>query len=119
MGGAGVQLITEFAGGIMQGASSLITEAANFVADIIASYLIGSSPPPVGPLSNIVEGGTNVIAAYVDGLKAGTAGVSDVAQSIVDAFGNVEGAMTLTQGRAALQAAGTDMKALESAVAEC
>jgi tape measure domain-containing protein len=116
MGGAGVQLITEFAGGIMQGASSLITEAANFVADIIASYLIGSSPPPVGPLSNIVEGGTNVIAAYVDGLKAGTAGVSDVAQSIVDAFGNVEGAMTLTQGRAALQAAGTDMKALESAV---
>jgi tape measure domain-containing protein len=115
MGGAGFTLISEFAGGIVSGASSLITEAANYVADIIASYLIGNSPPPVGPLSNIVEGGTAVIAAYVDGLKAGTSGVSDVAQSIVDAFGNVDGAMTLTQGRAALQAAGEDMKALADA----
>lgn len=115
MGGAGVQLISEFAGGIMSGGASLITEAANFIADIIASFLIGNSPPPVGPLSQIAQGGANVIAAYVEGMKGGTTEISDVAQSIVDAFGNVDGAMTLSAGRQALQAAGTDMKALAEA----
>lgn len=115
MGGAGTQLISEFAGGIISGADNLIVEAANYVADIIASYLIGNSPPPVGPLSAIATGGANVIAAYVDGLKSGTAGVADVAQSIVDAFGKVEGSMTLSAGRQALQDAAGDMKALQGA----
>lgn len=116
MGGAGFTLVQEFANGIIQGAASAVTEAANFVAEIIASFLIGNSPPPTGPLSAIAQGGTNVILAYVDGMRQGASGVTDVAQSIVDAFGNVEGAMTLSQGRAALQAAGQDMRALQEAV---
>lgn len=116
MGSAGLQLISEFAGGIISGAQSLITDAATYVADIIASFLIGQSPPPQGPLANITQGGAAVIQAYVDGMREGATGVSDVAMQIVDALGQVDGAMTFAQGRAALQEAANNIKELESAL---
>ncbi len=116
MFGAGVDLVTEFASGIIQGASDTITAAANFVADIIASYLIGNSPPPVGPLSQIVAGGQAVIEAYVEGMKGGLSGVTDIAQGVADAFGNVTKTMTLTEGESAFKAAAGDVKALQASL---
>jgi hypothetical protein len=114
MFGAGVNVVSEFAGGLLSGAGNLIVEAANFIADTIASYLIGQSPPPVGPLSEIANGGTALIEAYVDGMKQGLGGIGDIAVQVKDALGNVEIAMTLEQGRSALLAAGTNMQALEA-----
>lgn len=115
MFGAGVNVVSEYAAGLMEGASSLITEAANFIADTIASYLIGQSPPPVGPLSQIAQGGTALIEAYIDGMRAGASEIGDIAIGIQDAFGKINDTMTLAEGRAALAAAGTDMKALQAA----
>lgn len=116
MFGAGFNVVAEYASGLMQGAGSLIVEAANFIADTIASYLIGQSPPPVGPLSAIAEGGQALIEAYIDGMRAGAQEIGDVAIGIQDALGNINETMTLASGREAFAQAGTDVNALKSAL---
>lgn len=114
--GAGYDVISEFAQGIMQGAGSVIEQAANFVAEVIASYLIGNSPPPVGPLSDIAKGGTAVIEAYVEGMKGGLQGVVDVAQGVSDALGNVTRTMTLTQAQDMFKGAIDNIEALKAGI---
>ena len=116
MGSAGFQLVSEFASGMLSGAASLITDAATTVADIIASFLIGQSPPPQGPLSAITEGGTALMEAYVQGMMGGVQQVTDVAEEVADAFGNVSKSMTLAEGAAAFKAAAGDADALKAAL---
>jgi len=116
MGSAGFQLVSEFASGMLSGAASLITDAATAVADIISSFLIGQSPPPQGPLSAITEGGTALMEAYVQGMMGGVQQVTDVAEEVADAFGNVSKAMTLAEGAAAFKAAAGDADALKAAL---
>lgn len=88
MFGAGFTMIQSLASGIYEGASRLITEAVTFVADIIASFLVGNSPPPKGPLSRIDEGGYNVMEAFAGGVLDGAApvqrAVAEVATNFTD-----------------------------------
>ncbi len=67
MFGAGTNLVTELAGGIVDGAQGVLQGAIDTVASMIASFLIGNSPPPEGPLAQIRQGGANVIAAWGEG----------------------------------------------------
>jgi tape measure domain-containing protein len=83
MFGAGANLVAELAGGIIDAGSSLLTSAVNSVADIIAGFLIGQSPPPNGPLSEIGTGGANTIAAWGEGaLGAVDAAVNPVVAAV-------------------------------------
>lgn len=113
MFGAGTNVVTEFVSGLLSGAGNLIDQAANSIAQIIADYLIGSSPPPVGPLSAIATGGANVISAYVEGMKGGLSGITDVAQGVQDALGNVGKSLTLSAATAELKAASDNLTALK------
>jgi tape measure domain-containing protein len=70
MFGAGANLINEYASGILQGASGALTAVMETVSATIAAFLIGSSPPPEGPLAKIDEGGAATIRAWGDGAKA-------------------------------------------------
>jgi hypothetical protein len=45
--------------------------AAAYIAGIFADYLVGQSPPPEGPLSDIDEGGVRVADAWVEGMVEG------------------------------------------------
>lgn len=111
---AGVQLMQSYAEGIVQGASDLIEGAVNFVADLIASFLIGNSPPPSGPLSQIDQGGRNVALAWMGGLGEGFQGIDQILVGIADAFGNVGKQMSLGQVEASFSGAKgslTDLKA--------
>lgn len=67
MFGAGVNLIGELAGGIIDGAGQALTAAIDTVTSTIAAFLIGNSPPSDGPLAKIREGGANTIAAWGEG----------------------------------------------------
>lgn len=46
-------------------------QAANYIAGIFADYLVGQSPPPEGPLSDIDDGGVRVADAWVEGMVEG------------------------------------------------
>lgn len=83
MFGAGITLISELAGGILSGASSVLMAAVDTVASVIASFLIGNSPPAEGPLSRIKEGGANVIAAWGEGAAEAADGA---VRPVVDAI---------------------------------
>lgn len=56
-----------FANGIAVAANTLIFPAVIGIAKFIADLLVGQSPPPKGPLSQIDKGGANTMAAWLDG----------------------------------------------------
>jgi tape measure domain-containing protein len=116
MFGAGVNVVEQFAGGLLSGAGSAIQSAANFIAQTIADYLIGNSPPPVGPLKDIATGGAAVIQAWVDGMKTGVdaSGIQEIAQQVTDALGNVSKSLTLDDANAALKSVGDNLEGLAS-----
>lgn len=115
MFGAGYTVIGEYASGIVQGASELIQGAVNLVADMIASQLMGNSPPPQGPLSHIDQGGKNVALAWVGGFATGFEGIGAIAIPVVDAFGNVGKALTEVDARAEFTNARGNLTALKKA----
>lgn len=91
MVGAGENLIGSYASGIISGASSFLNNAIQTVADIIASFLIGNSPPPEGPLASIMEGGANTIKAWGEGASsAADAAVKPAASKIKDGLGELK-----------------------------
>ncbi len=51
-----------------------VREMAAFIAQSIADYLVGQSPPPKGPLSNIELGMKNTISAGIEGAEEGLLG---------------------------------------------
>lgn len=69
--GAGENVVGEFASGIMQGAGAALQTAVDFVANVIASFLVGQSPPPAGPLSTIDAAGTKLMETYGQGMQQG------------------------------------------------
>jgi hypothetical protein len=78
-GGLGQQLFEgaynsfkAFAQGISFAVNKLIFPVIIGVAEFIADFLIGFSPPKLGPLSKIDQGGANLMTAWLDGI----AGVS-------------------------------------------
>jgi phage-related protein len=66
------KIFGSFANAIIQVANKLIFPAIIWIAKGIADFLIGQSPPPMGPLSEIDKGGENLMLAWLDGI----AGVS-------------------------------------------
>lgn len=91
-----------FANAIIAVANKLIFPAVIAIAQFIADFLIGFSPPKEGPLSMIDQGGANIMLAWLDGI----AGVSldpvkQVAQEVSDALGNI-GKQSLAQVNARL-----------------
>jgi tape measure domain-containing protein len=69
--GAGENVVGEFAHGIMSGAGAALQTAVDFVANVIASFLVGNSPPPAGPLSGIDKAGTTLMETYGTGMQQG------------------------------------------------
>jgi len=41
------------------------------MSGIVADYMVGQSPPPEGPLSDVDEGGANITAAWLEGMEDG------------------------------------------------
>lgn len=64
----GANIIAALAQGLMFGAR-LVVEAVTIIAQTIANFLHGLSPPKKGPLSEIDVGGANIIAAWADGFN--------------------------------------------------
>lgn len=61
-------IIGSFATGLLTGGKYVVI-AVTKIAQIVADFLQGFSPPKEGPLSQIDEGGENVAKAWVDGFK--------------------------------------------------
>lgn len=61
-------IIGSFAAGLLNGGKYVVI-AVTKIAQIVADFLQGFSPPKEGPLSQIDKGGENVAKAWVDGFK--------------------------------------------------
>lgn len=83
----GARIILAFADGIVQGAIYVL-QAVSVIAQTIANFLVGFSPPKEGPLSEIDQGGTNVIDAWVEGLEAAASRAEATADSIAGRVAN-------------------------------
>jgi hypothetical protein len=78
-----------FAIGFEKAKAAIISVVAG-IAEAIADFLVGESPPPVGPLSRIDQGGFNVAMSWLDGFsKANLTPVNAVAQQVATLLGNV------------------------------
>lgn len=79
-----------FANGIISVANKLIFPAVIRIAQFIADFLIGFSPPKLGPLSVIDKGGENIMKAWLSGISGVSLDpVKDVAQQVSDALGAI------------------------------
>lgn len=88
----GARAFGALAQGILKAANDFIFPAVLFIAQTIADFLVGMSPPPKGPLSMIDKGGENTMLAWM----AGFTGVSldpveDVATQVNEALGSIAG----------------------------
>lgn len=70
LGKGGAAIIGAFAAGILKGGTQVL-KAVNKIATIVANFLVGFSPPKMGPLSQIDKGGENVIRAWAGGFISG------------------------------------------------
>lgn len=70
MAAGGGFIIGSFATGMLKGAKYVL-QAVNIIAQIVADFLEGFSPPKRGPLSNIDKGGENVAKAWAEGFIKG------------------------------------------------
>ena len=79
-----------FAAGVLQAANNYIFPAVITIAEFIADFLMGESPPPKGPLSTIDKGGANIMQAWLGGM-AGVSlePVTQVAQQVASMMGEV------------------------------
>lgn len=86
---AGAKLMGELASGIIYGAT-FVVRAVRMVAEAIAGFLVGQSPPPMGPLSTIDEGGANTMSAWLDGFAGQSLQpIQQVAANVTAAMGNI------------------------------
>lgn len=91
-----------FATGILAAANTMIFPAVIFIAETIASFLMGNSPPEQGPLSTIDQGAANLMQAWLEGFTGvSLTPVSDMAASINAQLGDI-GNLTNAQARAML-----------------
>lgn len=82
---AGMNLMLELSRGMFDALTGYVLPTVTAITEAIASFLIGASPPPVGPLSQIREGGEETVKQYVlgmiNGLKA--TDIAAIAQEIM------------------------------------
>lgn len=112
--GGAFAAMQSYAQGLIDAASTYVTQAINWVADLIASYLIGHSPPEAGPLSTIDQGGQALMEAYGEGMQAGLGPVQEAVAQVAAAFEAVDTSAALEEGRRGLEAARGSLEALES-----
>lgn len=95
-------LIAAMGNGMLQAYNAVVAPVVLFIATAIADFLIGQSPPPKGPLSQIDKGGAATMNAWMEGF-AGVSlqPVSEVAAAVEATLGNV-GRMALPQVEARL-----------------
>lgn len=95
-------LIAAMGNGMLQAYNAVVAPVVLFIATAIADFLIGQSPPPKGPLSQIDKGGAATMSAWMEGF-AGVSlqPVSEVAAAVEATLGNV-GRMALPQVEARL-----------------
>lgn len=96
VGEGGGRIIGAFAAGLAKG-GTYVVKAVTKIAQIVADFLQGFSPPKVGPLSRIDEGGYNIAKAWADGFSKGfLKPVEQVAASVEARLGDI-GAFTAAQ----------------------
>lgn len=79
-----------FANGIIAAANQLIFPAVIGIAQFIADFLVGFSPPKRGPLSQIDKGGANVMTSWLQGLTGVSLDpVKQVAQEVSNELGSI------------------------------
>jgi hypothetical protein len=84
----GFRMIGALARGILQAANQYVFPAIITIAQGIADFLVGMSPPPKGPLSLIDQGGANTMEAWITGFT----GVSmDPVEQVAAQVANVMG----------------------------
>lgn len=98
-----------FANGILAVANSLIFPAVIGIAQFIADFLIGFSPPKEGPLSMIDKGGENIMLAWLEGITGVSLDpVKDVANQVSILLGDI--------GKASLPQVDARLKQLDQAL---
>lgn len=113
LGIGGYNTVTAFAQGMIDSASTNVQAAIDYIAGLIASYLVGQSPPPNGPLSAIDAAGRNLMETYTDGMVQGAAGAERAGESVLVAMRRLDEAAQLDAGRAGLDAAAGSLEAME------
>lgn len=79
----GENLAQQISIGFVAGAVRYVTQAINWVANLIASFFEGHSPPKSGPLSTIDTWGSAVLQAYLKGFAKADFGVlEDIGRKI-------------------------------------
>lgn len=86
----GALIMGGFAKGFLKGGKQAI-DAAAWIAEQIANFLVGESPPPKGALSKIDEGGYNVAVAWMTGFAKGALGMVDtLATNVNNRLGDIK-----------------------------
>jgi tape measure domain-containing protein len=88
--GAGENVVGQFAQGIIDGAAGVLQGAIDVVANLIASFLVGNSPPPTGPLSQIDTAGTKLMETYGQGMQQGLGPAKVAVQSLTDQIRDID-----------------------------
>ena len=89
LGRGGGQIIGAFAAGMASAATNVV-KVVTKLAQIVADFLQGFSPPERGPLSTIDTGGANIIKAWSDGMLAGFVNPADkVAEMVNTRLGSI------------------------------
>lgn len=70
LGKGGAQIAGAFAAGLIKG-GTYVLQAVTEIAQIVADFLMGFSPPKRGVLHNIDKGAENVATSWVDGFLGG------------------------------------------------
>ena len=77
------QLAGEFANGLIEGFTSVVVPAITMIAQTIADFIIGMSPPPLGPLRDIIIGGKNLITDWMQGMLSADFSILDQLTNLV------------------------------------
>lgn len=87
---AGAALIGALTAGILHAANNTLVPAVIAVATMIADFLVGQSPPPKGPLSQIDKGGAATMEAWLGGFVGVSLDpVNEVAASVTASMGSI------------------------------
>lgn len=109
---SGWNLVSTYASGIAGAANSVLRGVIEGVSSLVASFFIGNSPPPEGPLSKIDEGGRNLMETYGAGMADGMAPIQAAAANVSAVFQQLDGAMSLEQARQAFKDGAGDLDAM-------
>ena len=81
---AGAQLAGQFAAGLINGFLGVVIPAVTALASMIAGFFIGKSPPPLGALRNIINGGRGLMQDWMRGMLSADFSVLDSLTSLVE-----------------------------------